>query len=266
MKKHLLVVAMAVLTTLVACKKEKGTETGGTGGGPSNPASTKTLKKMVETRAGQTTTYNFSYNAGKQLTSVKSTDNSEALSFTYDGNGNVTKIESKDGSDREVFEFMYANGVPVTGSFKSYELNEAQAEILAEQYAFAYTVENNQVTKIKAIVPADPENDQEGYELDYNLSYTNGNLTKVESAGVFAYTATFTYGNKKPILPKVLKYALDPAGFSLEFFAKNDLLTKSFDYPGTEMDDTITNVYTYDADGYVLTSNDGETQTTFQYE
>jgi YD repeat-containing protein len=261
MKRHFLMVVLA-LTTLVACKKEKGADTDG----PSNPSSSKTLKRIVETKAGQTTTYNFSYNAGKQLTSVKSTDNSETLSFTYDGNGNVTKIESKEGSDREVLEFTYANGIPLTGSFKSYELNEAQAETLAEQYAFAYTVENNLVTKIKAIVPADPENDEDGYELDYNLTYTNGNLTKVESVGMFSYTATFTYGNKKPVFPKVLKYALDPAGFSLEFFAKNDLLSKSFDYPGTEMDDAVTNVYTYDADGYVLTSNDGEMQTTFQYE
>jgi hypothetical protein len=38
-----------------------------------------------------------------------------------------------------------------------------------------------------------------------------------------------------------------------------------YDYPGTELDNTITNVYTYDANGYVLTANDGETQTQFEY-
>jgi hypothetical protein len=137
---------------------------------------------------------------------------------------------------------------------------------MTEQYTLAYTVENALVTKIKMTIPADPSTGDDGYELDYNLSYTNGNLTKVQTAGLLTYTATFTYGDKKPVLPAIFKYVLDPAGFSLEFFSKNELLTMLYDYPGTEMDYGVSNEYTYDSDGYVLTSNDGETQTKYEYQ
>lgn len=263
MKRHFLV-ALIALSSLVACKKEKGNDN--TGGGGSNPGSSKVLKRIIETKGGQTTTYNFSYDASKRLSSVISTDNSEAMSFTYANDGNVTKIENKEGNVRNVMDITYSNGIPVSATYKSFEKDQTQNETLTEQYSLQYTVENAQVTKIKMIVPADPANDEEGYELDYNLSYQNGNLTKIETVGDFAFSASFTYGNKKPAFPSFFKYALDPAGFSLEFFSKNDLLTMHYDYPGTELDNTITNVYTYDADGYVLTSNDGETQTKFEYQ
>jgi YD repeat-containing protein len=259
MKRHFLVALIAV-SSLVACKKENN-ETRN----PSNPHSSKILKRIVETKDGQTTTYNFSYDASKRLSSVSSADNSEVTSFTYANDGNVTKIENKEGNERNLFEIAYNNGIPVSGTYKTFQKNGAN-ETLTEQYGLQYTVENALVTKIKMIIPADPANDDEGYELDYTLSYTSGNLTKVETGGLFAYAATFTYGNKKPAFPVMFKYALDPAGFSLEFFSKNDLLTMHYDYPGTELDNSITNVYTYDADGYVLTANDGETQTTFQYQ
>lgn len=261
MKRHFLI-TLLVLSTLVACKKEKGEE----GQSSSTPGSSKTLKRIIETKNGQNTTYNFFYDAAKRLNSISSTDNSEVMSFTYANDGNVTKIENKEGNERNVMDISYSNGIPVSATYKTYEKNEAQNETLTDQYSFQYTVENALVTKIKMIVPADPANDEEGYELDYNLSYTNGNLTKIETVGDFAFTASFTYGNKKQAFPAIFKYALDPAGFSLEFFSKNDLLTKSFDYPGTELDDAVTTVYTYDANGYVLTANDGETQTKFEYQ
>jgi hypothetical protein len=261
MKRHFLV-ALIALSTLAACKNDKGTDEPG---GPYKPGTTsKTLKKIIETKAGQTTTYNLTYDANKRLSSVSSSDNSEVTSFTYAGDGNVTKIENKEGDERNVFEITYNNGIPVSGTYKTFEKNGAN-ETITDHYSLQYTVENALVTKIKMIVPADIENDEEGYELDYLLSYTGGNLTKVETEGLFAFTASFTYGNKKPLFPTLFKYVLDPAGFSLEFFAKNDLLTMHYDYPGTALDNTITNVYTYDSNGYVLTSNDGETQTQFEY-
>lgn len=261
MKRHFLV-ALAALVTLAACKKENGNDDTNT---PSNSGATKTLKKIIETTDGQTTTYNVSYDASKRVSAVSSADNSEVISFTYANDGNVTKIENKDGDERNVFEITYNNGIPVSGTYQTFEKDGAN-ETITDQYSLQYTVANALVTKIKMIVPADPENDEDGYELNYNLSYTGENLTKIETEGLWAYAATFTYGTKKPAFPAMFKYALDPAGFSLEFFAKNDLLTKHYDYPGTELDETVTNVYTYDANGYVLTANNGETQTTFEYQ
>lgn len=255
--KRQLVMALVALSTLVACKKEPGES--GTG-------SSKTLKRIIETKAGQTTTYNLSYDGNKRLSSVSSTDNSEVISFTYSGDGNVTKIESREGNSRDVMDITYSNGAPVSATYKTFEKNAAQQETLTQQYSLQYTVQNALVTSIKMIVPDDPANGDPGFELDYVLSYANGNLAKIETSGAYTYTATFGYGNKKPAFPSIFKYVLDPAGFSLEFFSKNDLLTKTFDYPGTIMDETISTTYTYDANGYVLTSNDGETQTKFEYQ
>ena len=265
MKKYFLI-ALVALTTVVSCKKENNDTDPSSPSNPSTPGTSKVLKRIIETEDGVTTSHSLTYDASKRLTSIKSSDNSEVVSLTYDGNGNVTKIESKEDGERKVFEFTYNNNQPTSGSFKGFEKNETQTEVLTSQYNLAYTIVNSLVTKIKMIVPADPETEDEGYELDYNLTYSNGNLTKVEAAGASIYTASFTYGNKKPMLPAIFKYVLDPAGFSLQFFAKNEILTMTYDFPGTTLDNTITNVYTYDTQGYVLTSNDGETQTRFEYE
>ncbi len=262
MKQYFLI-ALVALTTIIACKKEKDNADTSN---PSNPGSSKVLKKIIETENGVTTTHNLVYDANKRLTSIRTSDNSEVVSFTYDGNGNVTKIENKEGDERSVFEYSYNNNVPVSGTFKSFEKDEAQNEVLVSQYNLAYTIQNSLVTKIKMIVPEDPGTEDEGYELEYTLTYNNGNLTKIETAGIMSLTASFTYGNKKPMLPATFKYVLDPAGFSLQFFAKNELLSSTYDYSGTSRDISVTTAYTYDAQGYVLTANDGETQTRFEYE
>lgn len=260
MKKHFLVAFLA-LTTFISCKKDSEKDPN-----PSNPGSSKVLKRIIETENGVTTTHTLAYDGSKRLVSVRSSDNLDVTSLTYDGTGNVTKIENKEGSDRTVFEFTYNNGVPVSGTFKSFEKNEAQAEVLAAQYTLNYTVENGLVTKMKMVVPADPEAEEDGYELEYAISYSNGNVTKIESAGLVASSVAFTYGNKKPMLPATFKYVLDPSGFSVQFFAKNEVLTSTYDLPGSALDKTITNVYTYDNQGYVLTANDGDVQTKFEYE
>jgi hypothetical protein len=258
MKKYFLFALIAALT-VVSCKKPSDDTSTPT------PGTSKVLKRFIETKAGQSTTYNVSYDGSKRLTAVSSSDNQEVMTFTYGANDNIAKIENKEGNDRDVFEISYSNGVPSSATYKSYEKDGAN-ETLISQYSLQYTVENNLVTKIKMIVPPDPAAGEDGYELDYDLSYTNGNLTRVETQGAFAYAAIFSYGTKKPVFPAIFKYVLDPAGFSLEFFAKNDLLSMTYDYPGTELDVTINNTYTYDSKGYVLTSDDGETQTRFEYE
>lgn len=103
-------------------------------------------------------------------------------------------------------------------------------------------------------------------EINLLMTYNDGNLTKVTSEGTGIYTANFTFGNKKAVYPKVTNYVLDQAGFSLQFAAKNELLSAAYDFPGTEADLTITTTYTYDSNGYVLTSNEGTEQLTFEYQ
>jgi hypothetical protein len=59
---------------------------------------------------------------------------------------------------------------------------------------------------------------------------------------------------------------LDQAGFSLQFASNNEMLSASYDFPGTGADLSINTQYTYDSNGYVLTSNDGSEQMVFEYE
>jgi YD repeat-containing protein len=259
MKKHLLTLMVALATLLVGCKKDKNdTE-------PVNPTTSKVLKRIIETENGVTTTNTLSYGGNKRLIAITSNDGEQFVKFTYDDNGNILKIENKVEDVRNIFEFTYNNNVPVTGNFKSYELTGTE-EILAEKYDLQYTVVNGTVTKIKASIPADAATGQQAYNVEYDLTYSNGNLTRIASGGIAAYSAAFTYGNKKPVFPVVSKYILDPAGFSAQFYAKNEILSINYDFPGNTLDNTISTAYTYDAQGYVLTANDGETQSKFEYE
>ena len=239
-----------------ACKKDD-TDKPNPGNGSGN---TKVLKKLTKTEDGQTTVYNFTYDANGRLTSYKSTDNTEQLVFTYDGSGNVVKVEEDDADFKVVYTYTYNNGKPVSGTFKSWEKNGTALGDLIEDDILTYTLENDLVTKIHLNMT------QDGEEVDFKLSYTNGNLTKVETVGSDFYSAAFVYGTKKAPFPKLSKYVLDHAGFSLQFFAKNEMLSATYDFPGTLLDRTITTQYTYDAAGYPLTANDGETQFKFEYQ
>lgn len=243
-----------------ACKKETST----TPGTPTDPGtSSKLLKKITETQNGQSTIYNFAYDAAKRLTSVKTADNAESIEFAYDANGNVVRMEQKeDNNFRNLYTYTYNNGVPVSATFKSWELTAGEPDDLIEDDVLTYTVANNLVSKINVNMK------QSDISVDFDLTYSNNNLAKVVSSGTpgFAYTATFTYGDKKPIYPRVFNYVLDPYGYSVQFFAKNDLRKLIIDMPGTTADKTINTTYTYDSAGYPLTATDGSTTSKFDYE
>lgn len=247
---------MAATATLIftSCKKDDSVQTD-TGNGNTS----KLLKKITKTQNGETTVYNFTYDANKRLTTYKSTDGSEQLVFTYDGAGNISKVEETEDNFKNIYTYTYNNNVPVSGTFKSWQKHAGEPDELIEDDLLTYTLQNDQVTKIHLNMT------QYGEEVDFSLSYTNGNLSKVESTGGYSFTATFTYGNKKAPFPKLSKYVLDQAGFSIQFFAKNELLSAAYDFPGTELDNTVTTQYTYDAAGFPLTSNDGETLLQFDY-
>ena len=121
-------------------------------------------------------------------------------------------------------------------------------------------VEDGKVTKIN--MDMNVQRQEVNFILTYNSS---GNLAKIQTVEDIGYTAEFTYGTKKPVYPKVFKYVMDYAGYSVHFFAKNDILSEKYDFPGTDNDHTETTQYTYDANGYVLTSDDGTTHTVFEY-
>ena len=253
-QQFLLATAVAAVLSFSSCKKDD----------PSSPTPapgvTKQLKKVTKTEAGTVTVYNLTYDAAKRLAAYRSTDNSEYVLFTYDATGNLAGIEQKDHDFKNIYAYVYANNIPVSGTFKSWELTAGEPDDLIEDDKLTYTVTNNQVSKIKLkMLQADTE-------LDLLMTYTNGNLTKVTSDGTVVYTANFTFGNKKAAYPKVTGWVLDQAGFSLQFASKNEMLSAAYDFPGTAADLTVNTTYTYDSNGYVLTSNDGGTQLVFEYQ
>jgi hypothetical protein len=155
---------------------------------------------------------------------------------------------------------VYENGIPERATFKSYERNGGE-EILTEDDIAHYDIEGGKVTHITIDMIMQQQ------KVNFALTYDNkGNLTKIQGENGLDYTATFTYGTKKPMFPQVFKFIIDHAGYSVHYFAKNDILSKSYDFPGTDHDFANTVQNTYDSNGYVLTSTEGDTQLTFEYQ
>jgi len=252
-KKFLSAIVLAALT-FVSCKKDKAVTVTPDPGTP-----VKLLTKLTKKENNVTTIYNFFYDTDKRLTSYKSTDNKTGVTFTYDGNSNLIKVEETEDDFKNIYTYIYNNNIPVAADFKSWKKTAGEPDELIEDDHLVYTVANNQVVKIHLAFNLSQD------AADFDLTYNNGNLSKITGSNT-SYTASFGYGNKKPVFPVVSKYILDQAGFSLQFAAKNDLVSIAFDFPGTDYDKTIINQYTYDANGYVLTSNDGTEQATYEYQ
>ncbi|WP_423149560.1 hypothetical protein [Rubrolithibacter danxiaensis] len=244
MKKQLFILFVAGLTSIVACKKDDNS-------GPDAP-SAKKLTKITKTEDGENTVYSLTYDSNNRLTSYKDQNNTEATTFTYDANGNIQKLENKEGDDKTVFEVTYNNNVPVSGSFKTYEGNTIKATLSLE-----YTVSGGLVTKIKQKMDAVALGES-------TITYQGGNVSKVETTTTIPNvpasktTLTYTYGTKKsPFQNTGFKYILDPMGLSVQFFAKNDITSEKYDFPGTELDFQSNTQYTYDSAGYPLTATEG---------
>jgi YD repeat-containing protein len=254
MKKLLFMAGLAAFS-FTACKKDKSDA--GT-----NPDVTQLLKKVTETENGVTTVHTLTYDANKRLTSVISSDNKETVFFTYDAAGNLTKVEQTEEEFKNIYTYAYTNNVPVTGTFKSWHKEPGTQDELIEDDLLTYTVANNQVTKLHLKMTLGDDDS----EVDFNFTYNNGNLSKVEATDATMYKATFTYGTKKSAFPQVTKYILDQAGFSLQFGSKHEILSTAYDFPGTTLDQTITNTYTYNSNGYPATATDGESHLKFEYQ
>jgi hypothetical protein len=261
MRKHILMLALAVVS-LASCKKDKGDPNGpdpnGPGPDPDPVPTAKVLKKYTETEGGQSTVYNLTY-SNKLLAAISSADQSDVTNFSYDGNGNVTKMENNSPESHTIYAFEYENGQPVRGSLKHYNLSNG-AEELVEDDVIHFTVENNQVTKINMDMNVVQR------EVNFELSYENGNLKKIQGLDGLEYSAEFSYGTKKSPYPKVFKFMMDYVGVTVPFFAKNDLKTQHYDFPGTDNDFTTTMENTYDANGYVISATDGTSTYTYEYQ
>jgi hypothetical protein len=220
--KHALLLATGIIAALsfTSCKKDSS---GPDGGG--NPDTEKQLKKVTRTEDGQVTVYNFTYDDQKRLTSYKSTDDAESVIFTYNGQNLVGIEQKEDNSFKNVYAFTYQDNKPVSGTLKAWQLTAGEPNALIEEDKLTYTVTNNQVSAIKLEILGD------NMVMDFALSYANGNLKSISTETPYAYSANFSFGNHKPIFPKVTNWILDQAGFSMQFAAQNELLTADYDFP-----------------------------------
>ena len=232
------------------------------GPGPTTPPSEKVLKKMIKTKDGASTIYTLTYDGSKKLVSIIADNNIEKTLFSYDAAGNLVKVEQSDEEFHNIYSYAYVNNVPKSATFKSWMNRPGKPQELIEDDLLTYTVENNQVKNINLVMQL-AENATTDFAMHYNSS---GNLIKVTADAPFAYTADFTFGNKKPVFPVISKWVLDHAGFSLQYAAKNEVLSAKFDFPSNNFDRTVSTQYTYDANGYVLTSTDGEATIKFEYQ
>lgn len=235
MKRQFLTLFLATATVFTACKNNDD-----------DPViKTKVLSKLISTEDDENITHTFNYDSKTRLTSFGTADNTEKTSFTYDASGNLNKVENIEGDTKNVFEVVYVNAVPTTGTLKVYEDSE-----LESTFNFEYTVANGKVTEIIQKV-------QNQQAAKSTITYVGGNVSKIEtvSTGLGTFTHTYTYGTKKSMFTNpAVKYVLDPIGITASFLAKNEVLTESFDNPGTEFDVNSTTTYTYDAQGYPLTA------------
>jgi hypothetical protein len=253
MKKIFLLAGAMAMLVVSSCKKDKDSNDNN-GGAPS-----KQLKKVTKTENGKTTVYNLTYD-GSKITSFSTADNLESTAFTYDGSGNIVKLENRGNTYYSTYTYTYNNGIPVSATIKVLHKMAGQPDDITQDDVIAYTVVNNQVTKIKQTMKL--YNEEQTFNLTYN---SNGNLDKVTAEGDEAFSIAFTYGTKKPGYPTISKWVLD-LGYTMQLYAKNEVLTAFYDFPGTQLDKTITTKYTYDGNGYPLTSDDGETQLKYEYQ
>jgi hypothetical protein len=251
--------ALALIAIAMTACKKSNTETPIPD--PTQPEVTMKLKRTIVTGNGSIDTVNFSYANDGLLSGYASTNGSDHTSFAYDNDKNLVAVDETEGGFHNVYTYTYSNGKPVSEIFKSWQIVAGAPNQLIEDDRLAYTVVNNRVTKIHLDMLQD--NSQMDFVLTYNA---NGDVSEVKSDGSDFYKASFTYGNNKSPYPVITRWVLDQAGFSLHFYTRRDLLSASYDFPGTNFDQTQSTTYTYNNAHYPATATSGNVHTVFEYQ
>ncbi|HKG07198.1 MAG TPA: hypothetical protein VKB19_12100 [Pedobacter sp.] len=243
MKKQIAMMIALFVVVAAGCKKDKDKDNPIDGGN----GKVKYISKVTSTDDDEQTIYVATYDSQNRLVSYGTGDNSEKTTFTYGANDNLVKYEfesdSEDGFDKETYEITYnASNVPTTGKHTLYN-----SLAVVHEEDLTYTVANGTVTQLVA-------KDQDDEVSTYKMTYQNGNVTKVdvEVPGV-KFTLSATYGSKKsPFLGMNLKYLIVPTNL-FAYYAKNEL-TSATSTVGAQVAIRQVTTYTYDGDGYPLTS------------
>ncbi len=251
MKKQLLSLFIATATLIVGCQTTENEN-------PIPTPNAKKLLKITESYADQSIVSNLGYDANGRFISMK--DPNKETTYSYDANGNIIKIQNKYSPNySSVFEITYKNGIPETAVLKMYSGTTIDAS-----FAYTYKVENGLVTEINL-------KDDENHSTKFSITYQNGNVAKIESISDLRpgdkISTIFTYGTKKNMYSAgSFKFILDDES-SVSFFAKNEITQVKNVYIGSDAGTYETNnTYTYDTEGYPLTSISTPSSHTFKYE
>ncbi|MES2429099.1 MAG: hypothetical protein V4560_19110 [Bacteroidota bacterium] len=257
--KHYINFFIALTLALSACKKSNSV-------GTTDTPVTVTQKYLVHVSTistvpgvgsspptTSTSTTDYTYDSKKRLSKIKSGSN--ASTYTYNDSGDLFSIYSTSGTagSWSTTEFTYADGKLISYNVKTF-INNA----LTYDNTFTYVYNGDKVTEL--------------HQGLYYYLYTydsNGNIAKVYNHGSTDYYLIYTYDNKKSrFAASPFKYpSFEPAG---DRYSPNNRITSTTEGLTQNFLDSI--AYTYDADGYPITSSTSSdykytvtTQSTYTY-
>jgi YD repeat-containing protein len=206
----------------------------------------KYLTKVTDDDGGIT---ELTYNAQNHLVSFIGDDN-EGMRTSYGNDGNLlmSEVWTEDVLSRLYID--YVNGIPKTG-VERYFLRADNSH--TDTYNLEYTVENNQVVKIRMHDSARLKP-----SFDVFIRYEKGNITSALQVPVGEMTDTityvgWTYGTKRnPYSALKSKYYVSPTGAGVLFQSANEPLTLHSRIPVVNATVREKFVYQYDKEGYPI--------------
>lgn len=213
------------------------------------------LTKMVETYDGETYTINFHYN-GNKLSHYIAGDGFET-EFTYSGD-KITKIEGFDNGDlvnENIYEY-HSNGKLA----KHIEIDYYDGDAHGTKTLFTHN--DNGTISVQFFTGDDTAQTTESGTATVNI--VNGNIESVAvvSEDGDEWERTYTYDNKHNPFRNVT---------SVETLVLSDLeggINNILSENDTEWGDEMTSTYTYNSEGYPVTSSDtwnGDSDGDYQY-
>lgn len=199
---------------------------------------------------------------------LKQFDFNENIEIQYNADGDINQIihlVNPGNYGTYTYKINYdVNHLPLSGSRRySYSPSSKESSPLRVLDSVSYKTVNREVTEIKFF-------DRKEYNMwtgalyssstdtssKYTINYLNGNIQKIKSSEQYGKTIEqeFTYGTKKGVLSAArLKFFLDPIA-PVRLYALNELLKHQVNIPKENLVKETIYEYSYDEQGYPLTS------------
>jgi YD repeat-containing protein len=220
MKKHLYFSAALALALCLSCNKNSSSKT-----------SSCQLITITDVFGGTTTTYNLSYNTSGQLASVEATgDTNYSKVLIYNGDQLIATTSDRFGSliTRDSIELNSGGLV----------MSDRQVDNMGNVTTYTFNPGSNGE-------PASANIDIEGTPLLYTFTFTDGDLTSLNTG---TQNLVYTFNDNKAFMPGDVVYVQQLLEFGA-FYYKDTHQVASLEEGTT----TQTYNYTYDASGNITT-------------